>query len=178
MNSLFYMLIHFFSKFCILLLLLLNSCALLLITEPDKESFHKADASRCIDCRSSAKSSRSRLAASQDPNQNPNQNLSNKLSLYRKQLLSSSDAVRTNAATQIGMMGKVAYPAVHDLERAVLQDNSKWVRRASVKALYKIGSRSSLAVLRKATSDSDYYVKTSASKFVRQWDQANGNLYQ
>lgn len=76
-------------------------------------------------------------------------------------------AVRVNAATDLGALGSKARPAIPALV-STLKDQSYWVRRASAKALGKIGSPSAVGPLREALRDRDKYVAQSAAGALRQ----------
>jgi hypothetical protein len=154
---------------CAVTSLMINSCALLLITEPDEQALRYQKKSGCSDCE--------RKKSQKKTIYKPTHPAISKIDIYKNQLSSSSDAVRSSAATQIGLMGPDGASAVAQLEHAVLYDPSKWVRRASVKALYKIGSRSSLRVLETATKDTDHYVKMTASQAVSKWKQGRARMY-
>lgn len=51
-----------------------------------------------------------------------------------------NDVTRTHAAYWLGELGAQATPAIPTLNGALLNDDSRWVRRASAKALGKIRS--------------------------------------
>ena len=85
--------------------------------------------------------------------------------------------VRINAASQLGDMGPKAEPAVDQLIVS-LRDNHYWVRRASVKALGKIGSPRAIPALQVCLNDRNKYVAMSAHNAVGQITrtQARGSL--
>jgi HEAT repeat protein len=83
------------------------------------------------------------------------------------QLKHEDDVVRTHAATDLGMMGSKAQRAVKPLYSVLERDESKWVRRAAVKALAKIGTPEVLAPLTFALSDSNKYVVHSAKRALK-----------
>jgi HEAT repeat protein len=88
-----------------------------------------------------------------------------KLEQLMVQLRNSDAAVRTNAATDIGALGSFASPAIGPLANAARYDESKWVRRASVKSLAKISSEPRVVqTLTAASHDSDKWVAHSAQK--------------
>ena len=83
------------------------------------------------------------------------------------QLSSSSDVQRTHAATDIGLMGAYAEPAIPNLSEALLTDESKWVRRTAAKSLAKIGSPRGIPPLKQALNDRDKYVAHSAERALK-----------
>lgn len=97
----------------------------------------------------------------------PNVSGAAKLKLLVEQLHSGDPVVRTHAATDLGMMGRSATSAIDDLARAVRHDQSKWVRRAAVKSLGKIGTNAAQAPLRDALRDSNKWVAHSAERALR-----------
>ncbi len=163
----------------VLSVLVLNSCALLLITEPDEQALRYQKTNKignaCSDLKreKSAKTKEVSLNNGNAFNQSPD-----KINFYIQQLSSASDATRAGAATQLGMLGYHAKPAVSNLEYSAIHDSSKWVRRASVKSLYKIGSHTSYRVFEKAKNDSDYYVKTAAEQAINKWRDSRARLSQ
>lgn len=170
--------IKFFSFLSFILFFFMqSSCALLLITEPDERTLKfqekSAKGKSCTSCKDS-KNTKERdaqkgFSASQDRYKKSQS--AKAISRYRYQLKSArSDAARTRAATELGMYDSLALDAVPDLEHAAINDKSKWVRRASIKSLYKIGSHSSLGVIRTATKDRDHYVKKSAEEAMNKWN--------
>ncbi len=91
-----------------------------------------------------------------------------KLSLLLRQLERGDEIVRTHAASDLGMMGSYASPAVDELGRALRFDSSKWVRRAAARSLGKIGSRQGIPALQRAVqSDRNKYVAHSAQRSLQ-----------
>ena len=127
-------------------------------TEPDSQA--KGEVS--MDCPSISCSKRSQY---RDPKTKAYVKQENQeVAKLMKLLNAKSDAVRTNASTDLGMLGSKASNAVPTLEGLAKNDPSKWVRRSAVKSLYKIGSPSSLAVLKEVSKDdSNMFVRESAS---------------
>ncbi len=86
----------------------------------------------------------------------------------KKQLSDPDAARRTNAATSLGEFGPAARMAIPALIYAVKYDSSKWVRRASVKALPKISSdQETIAALRYALNDKNSWVSHSAANALK-----------
>jgi hypothetical protein len=84
------------------------------------------------------------------------------------QLSSSDAAARTGAATDLGALGSFASPAIDPLAHAARYDESKWVRRASVKSLAKISSEQQVVqTLTAASHDRDRWVAHSAQRALR-----------
>jgi HEAT repeat protein len=162
--------------FLISFFLFLNSCALLLITEPDEQAKRyqsKNDGSElpCGSFKRSSIDNNNHIANGKCENEKPfvramlkdqSSTKVSKIDFYIEQLNSNSDVVRTGAVTQLGMLGVFSMPAVPRLEYLALNDSSKWVRRSCIKSLQKIGSSTSLSIYKKALKDSDTYVKSSA----------------
>ncbi|HMO17354.1 MAG TPA: HEAT repeat domain-containing protein [Oligoflexia bacterium] len=153
----------------------MSGCALLLITEPDEQARRVAMNggvvdSPCSGCKKNLIKSNSNNSFNLNYRQSSRSLLSQeiydvntiKVTNLRNQLKSGSDAERTRAASTLGDLGSASIPAVKELEYHCISDKSKWVRRASVKALAKIDGRGSRGVIRKATEDRDPYVKASA----------------
>ncbi len=92
------------------------------------------------------------------------------------QLGHSNDVVRTHAATDLGMLGSKAQRAVVPLSNALERDSSKWVRRAAVKALAKIGTPDVLGPLTLALHDSNKYVAHSAKQALRRLRRSSRSL--
>jgi HEAT repeat protein len=150
--------------FCCMIFLIQSSCVLLLITEPDEEAL-KYNKKNCSSCGRKSASVRTKTSY-----RNLNRSkLVNSVSTYIEDLSSESDVARVNAATLLGYLEKHAIDAVPYLENAALNDSSKWVRRASVKSLSKIGAKSSLRIFDLARKDKDPYVKMSAEKAASYW---------
>lgn len=76
-------------------------------------------------------------------------------------------ATRTTAATDLGVLGYRHQKVGLALMQAVQHDQSKWVRRAAVKALGKLRFSAAAQVLRAATFDSDQFVSQSASQVLK-----------
>lgn len=84
-------------------------------------------------------------------------------------------AVRTNAATDLGLIGPQARAALGPLIRAVRSDESKWVRRAAVKALVKISCAPEVVkTLQLALGDSNEWVAHSAAGALRRIEAEQG----
>lgn len=145
-------------KYLILIPLLFNACFLAPFTEPDSQARGEVTS----DCPSISCSKRSRYYPS--PSREQQSAADSKVIKLTKLLSSKSDAVRTNASTDLGMLGPRASSAVPTLERLAKNDQSKWVRRSAVKSLHKIGSPTSLSVLKTVSkNDSNMFVRESAS---------------
>lgn len=76
------------------------------------------------------------------------------------QLASSREVDRTHAAFWLGETGSAS--ALTPLVNLLQSDRSKWVRRACVKALAKLGDPRALDPLMRATKDKDPFVASSA----------------
>ena len=84
------------------------------------------------------------------------------------QLKNGDEVVRTAAASDLGMMGSYARPAVSELSYALQHDRSKWVRRAAARSLGKIGSKDGIPALQHAVRrDANKYVAHSAERSLR-----------
>ena len=94
-----------------------------------------------------------------------------------KRLKNPSDVVRTHAASDLGDIGPKASIAIESLSRAVKHDKSKWVRRAAVKALGKIGGTKVIAILRLALRDRNKWVAHSAANILRRMGQRHTLAY-
>lgn len=166
------------TKLLILISLLsfLPSCALMLLTEPDEQALRVAAnggsldpyCERCVN--SSKKYSRINSAKRGSLRNIP-------LEREFEGLTSNSDVVRTRSATSLGLMGKEALPALSKLEHLAIHDKSKWVRRASVKSLGKIGEKSSHNILKKASKDSDPYVRMTADTALKNWPKSRSKIF-
>lgn len=88
------------------------------------------------------------------------------LNRYLVQLRDKQAAVRATAATSIGLLGPKATIAVQPLIVA-LNDQDKFVRRAAVKSLAKIGSREAVEPIRRRLQDRDKYVAHSAARALQ-----------
>ncbi len=88
------------------------------------------------------------------------------LKRYLVQLRDKQAAVRATAATSIGLLGPKATVAVQPLILA-LNDQDKFVRRAAVKSLAKIGSREAVEPIRRKLQDRDKYVAHSAARALQ-----------
>jgi hypothetical protein len=154
----------------------LPSCALVLLTEPDEQALRVAANGGTLDayCERCVNSSKrySRI------NSSKRGSLRN-IPLEREYegLSSKSDAARTRSATSFGLMGKEAIPALSKLEHLAIHDKSKWVRRASVKSLGKIRENSSYNILKKASKDSDPYVRMSAEAALKNWPKSKSKIF-
>lgn len=82
------------------------------------------------------------------------------------QLTNKEPAVRTTAATSLGMLGRRAVPAVPALVKA-LSDPSKNVRRAAARSLGKIKSPDAVDPLIASLRDRDKYVARTAALALR-----------
>jgi HEAT repeat protein len=154
--------------FCCMIMLAQSSCMLLLLTDPDEEAlkYNKNTIPRnCSSCGNKSAPQRNKASY-----RNLNRaKIRNSVSSYINDLSSESDVTRVNAATLLGYLDEHAIDAVPYLEKTALNDPSKWVRRASVKSLSRIGAESSLRVFNLAQKDKDPYVKMSAEKAASSW---------
>ena len=91
-----------------------------------------------------------------------------KVQRLMRQMKSPEVIDRIYAAYDLGELGPKAAPAVPVLVDG-LQDSTKYVRRASVKALAKIGAPAcgSLPAMRRSIGDKDRFVGASAENAVR-----------
>jgi len=94
----------------------------------------------------------------------PRQRKAQRLQILVSQLRDQSDVVRTHAASDLGLLGPYAAPAVQQLAYALVNDSSKWVRRAAARSLGKIGESSAAKALRRALSDRNKWVAHSAQR--------------
>ena len=78
----------------------------------------------------------------------------------------SRDAVRTTAVTELGVIAHGRPGVVKLLREATWRDPSKWVRRAAVKAVYKLEGKKSYPTLRNALKDKDPWVVHSAKNLL------------
>lgn len=74
--------------------------------------------------------------------------------------------MRAHSAFWLGQMGQNARPAVPELIGR-LKDSNPWVRRASAKALGKIGDRQARPALELALSDENRFVAGTARNALR-----------
>lgn len=86
-----------------------------------------------------------------------------------------SSVIRTHAATDLGLIGPRARAAVATLQRRMLTDENKWVRRASAKALGRIGDTTAAAAVRRATHDRDPWVAHSAVNALKRLQGSAGS---
>ena len=98
--------------------------------------------------------------------------LERRLEKLTKNLKYKDDVVRTHAAFWLGEMRGDGVAAVPDLVDSMLHDESRWVRRASAKALGKIGSGEAIRPLSLAVKDRDKWVAHSAANALRQFRSA------
>ena len=82
---------------------------------------------------------------------------------YLQKLESENDALRTQAVNEIAEIGVTDPRVVSKIDYLAIHDSSKWVRRASVKALAKIQGQDAIPTLSKAEKDKDPWVRHSAS---------------
>jgi hypothetical protein len=90
--------------------------------------------------------------------------------LYRqlvRQLKNPDPAKRTCAATDLSRLNRSSGDLIPHLVRALRTDNSKWVRRAAVKSLGRIGTRAVIAPLTAALNDRDRWVAHSAANALQ-----------
>ena len=86
----------------------------------------------------------------------------------------SNDVVRTHAATDLGQSGDSSTRVLNALSSAMRNDSSKWVRRAAVKSLEKVGGSRAIPYLQQATRDRNKWVAHSAQKALNRlkWRRA------
>jgi len=89
-------------------------------------------------------------------------------------LSNGTEVARTHAATDLGMSRENGTRVIEALARATQVDRSKWVRRAAVKSLEKVGGRNAIPHLRQAAKDRNKWVAHSAKKALQrlQWRRA------
>lgn len=93
---------------------------------------------------------------------------SSKIALLLKDINSPDCAKRTRAATELGMLKSHARTAIEPLSQAIRQDECKWMRRASVKALAKISKEPEvIKTLKHASKDKDKWVAHSAQRCLK-----------
>ncbi len=157
-----------FKKFSLVLILFYTQgCLLTYVTEPDEQALASQANGGIIENKNGA-------CGINPPEPGTRAFYNSRKKDYRsivldlvKKMSHSSDVVRTNAATEIGNLGAEnlgdqASISISKLENLAESDTSKWVRRASIKALAKIGSPSSLSVITSSFKDPDPYVRHSA----------------
>ena len=76
------------------------------------------------------------------------------------------DAIRASAATELGFIAQGRPGVAKSLREATWKDRSKWVRRAAVKAIYKLEGRKAFPTLRNALKDKDPWVAHSAKNIL------------
>ena len=76
------------------------------------------------------------------------------------------DAIRASAATELGLIAHGRPAVIKSLREATWKDRSKWVRRAAVKAIYKLEGRKAFPTLRNALKDKDPWVVHSARNIL------------
>ncbi len=90
-----------------------------------------------------------------------------KESTILNQLESPNDAQRTRAVTDLIYLNERDEDIISKLESMVVTDESKWVRRAAVKALAKLSGKESLTTLKFAKKDQDQWVRHSATEAIK-----------
>jgi HEAT repeat protein len=138
------------------LTLTLSGCFIIPLVEPDSQARLNGECQVC-EARASLRHNSQVSAAKQK---------SSKLDKLIRQLNSDKPVDRAHAAYWLGEMSQGAVPAVPTLITA-LQDSNNWVRRASAKALGKIGDRRALEPLKALKKDKDKFVAETASNAVR-----------
>jgi len=76
------------------------------------------------------------------------------------------DAVRATAVTELGFIAHGRPGIIKVLREATWKDPSKWVRRAAVKAIYKLEGKRAYPTLRNALRDKDPWVVHSAKNLL------------
>ncbi len=85
-----------------------------------------------------------------------------------EQLHEGSAATRTNAVTDLGVLGAHTPEILRAITVALTRDESKWVRRAAARALGRLRIASAADALRIALRDTDKWVAYSAGEALRQ----------
>src|SRR5690606_605743 len=147
----------------LLFLLSLNSCALALVTEPDE--FAKREMVKSYDHNNYCSKNNSHTCYDKPHRRKVMFKLKDNSIL--NQLDSSSDAQRTRAVTELLYQNENDPETISKLESMVVKDKSKWVRRASVKALAKLSGKGSLSTLKIAKEDKDRWVRHSATEALK-----------
>lgn len=150
-------------KKTLLFFLSLNSCALTLITEPD--DFARREMEKSYGSNNYCAKSGANACYEKPSHLRVRSNLKDS-SLYY-QLDSPNDAQRTRAVTELLHLNDNNPDVISKLESLVVTDDSKWVRRASVKALAKLSGRDSLSTLKYAKKDKDKWVRHSATEAIK-----------
>lgn len=160
-------------KYCaIIFLCFFNSCALSYFTEPDvraRKEMLKNEMSRtslhaggCMGKNvGTCSAQRKRYSYS-------------RYKLKEKQSLSmlnnKDDALRTQAVTEMSEARYLNEDVIERIKNMAITDPSKWVRRASVKAISKISGKHAIPTLKIALKDRDKWVRHSASQSLAKLD--------
>ena len=134
----------------------LTGCFLVPLVEPDAQARGEKT---CSICRGALRYSASQRVGSTS-------GVASKVSRLTNQLQSAEAVNRAHAAYWLGELGANSQTAVPQLIVA-LADGDKWVRRASAKALGKIGDRAAVVPLRVAARDKDPFVAESAKRALK-----------
>lgn len=86
-------------------------------------------------------------------------------------LRAGNAAERTNAATDLGVLGFTHPKVGAALVGALKRDESKWVRRAAAKSIARLRIPDAVSALRAAANDRDEYVAHSAQEALRRFGQ-------
>jgi hypothetical protein len=135
----------------LILILLMSACAF----EPPKVS--DRNTSLLYVPRSARKSAPSRRTLTYDQ----------KIAALIVQLRSDDPAERTRAATELGTKGPGARKAIGQLSQVLWFDQNKWARRASAKALGRIGGKRAENALLRGIHDNDKWVRHSTAKALQ-----------
>ncbi len=91
-----------------------------------------------------------------------------KVQIALSNLYHDRDAVRATAATELGFIAHGRPGIIKVLREATWKDRSKWVRRAAVKAIYKLEGRKAFPTLRNALKDKDPWVVHSVKNILKE----------
>lgn len=140
-----------------LLLLFLPSCFLEHFTEPDQEALREMSK---YEKQKSVCQKNSGVCYARKTKNNRRYKFNEEY--YLEKLENSNDAYRTRAATEVAEAGITNSKIISKLDYLALNDSSKWVRRASVKALAKLQGKQAINTLSLAEKDKDPWVRHSA----------------
>lgn len=135
--------------------------------EPDEQALSNG---ACLSCRDVA-----RREAERNYTPKPPRKKVDRFTKLLNQLDSDAPVNRAHAAFWLGEMHQSAKPAVPALI-ARLSDENKWVRRASAKALGKIGDERADKPLHLSARDSDPFVAESAKNALKTLKTSNSSF--
>ncbi|MCC6954691.1 MAG: HEAT repeat domain-containing protein [Deltaproteobacteria bacterium] len=151
------------NSILVALLCSLNGCAAIVpYVTPDAQGRGQAPVDRPVRAMSSGVVETAVIAVPKKKDK-----VTRRLEKLTKNLDYKDPVVRTHAAFWLGEMREAARPAIPALTSTLLKDDSRWVRRASAKALGKIGTSDAVRPLTLALKDRDKWVAHSAANALK-----------